>query len=141
MIGMILTLNTREKLKLSHEREPKSMSQFASKRYISLETSKRNGESVRTPVWFVEENQRLFVWTAYNSGKAKRIRNNPKIRIAPCSATGKPTGTWINGEARIVSEAEVGHATELFKKKYTLQFWVIARLNKSKRALIELHTE
>lgn len=118
-----------------------SSSQFTGKRYISLETFRRNGGSIKTPVWFVEESDRLYVWTAQSSGKARRIRNNSRVRIAPCSVTGKLKGTWIDGEARIVPSPQLMHITELFKKKYTLQFWVTSRLNKSERAIIELQAK
>ena len=43
-------------------------------KYLSLTTYRRDGTPVSTPVWFVEEDGRLFVTTAADSYKAKRLR-------------------------------------------------------------------
>jgi len=114
------------------------VSQFAGKRYVSVETFRRDGQGVKTPVWFVEEDSGLYVWTSPISGKVKRIKNNPKVRIAPCSVTGKISGPWVDAEAQIVPTAKAAHATRLFRKKYGLQFWLVARVNKGKQVVIEL---
>ena len=42
-----------------------------------------------TPVWFGEEDGKLYVMTRSDMGKAKRIRNNPQIKLAPCTVRGK----------------------------------------------------
>jgi len=60
--------------------------------YISLASFRRNGAAVPTPIWFGEKDGKLYVMTRSDSGKYKRIRNNPHVRIAPCTVRGKITG-------------------------------------------------
>ena len=69
-------------------------------KYINLETFRKNGQGVRTPVWFAGEPEqgvpeKLYVYSTADSGKAKRIRNNPRVRVAPCDVRGKLFGEWI----------------------------------------------
>ena len=49
---------------------------FTSQQYLNLETFRKNGAAVKTPVWFVQDGDATFVRTLANSGKVKRIRNN-----------------------------------------------------------------
>ena len=66
--------------------------QFLNKDYIRLETFKRNGQVVVTPVWFVVDDGTIFIRSYANSGKVKRMRNNSYVKIAPSDAMGKPHG-------------------------------------------------
>ena len=61
-------------------------------KYLSLTTYRRDGSPVSTPVWFVEEEGRLFVTTAADSYKARRLRHNPAAMVAPCTARGVAKG-------------------------------------------------
>jgi len=61
-------------------------------KYVSLITFRKNGQAVKTPVWFAERDGKLYVQTRSDSGKYKRIRNNPQVEIAPCTMSGKITG-------------------------------------------------
>ncbi len=101
------------------------LSQFARQKHISLETYRKTGEAVRTPVWFIEENGELFVRTDSSTGKIKRIRNNPRVRIAPCNARGTIKGTWVDGEARMIEPESSEHVFSLLRKKYGISYRVI----------------
>lgn len=94
------------------------LSPFANEKYLSLETYKRDGTPVLTPVWFAAENTTLNVYSLADAGKVKRIRNNPRVRVAPCDIRGKLTGEWVPGQARILSGAEQEHANRLLDRKY-----------------------
>jgi PPOX class probable F420-dependent enzyme len=61
-------------------------------KYISLGTFRKNGAKIATPVWFGEDGDKLYVMTRSDMGKTKRIRNNPRVTVAPCSIRGKVTG-------------------------------------------------
>ncbi|NDB31978.1 MAG: PPOX class F420-dependent oxidoreductase, partial [Nitrososphaeria archaeon] len=52
-------------------------------KYVNLETYKKNGQAVQTPVWFMISDNTILVQTMKTTGKIKRIRNNQKIRIMP----------------------------------------------------------
>lgn len=75
---------------------------FSRHKYISLETYRRSGEGVRTPVWFVESGNRLYVSTPASTGKIKRLRNNPKVKVAICDIRGN-----VKRTSRERSEREV----------------------------------
>ncbi len=99
---------------------------FAGHKYLNLETFKKSGDGVKTPVWFAADpstsvdssEARLYVYTIGDSGKAKRIRNNPRIRIAPCDVRGNVQGDWVEARAEIVTGDEAEHGTQLLNKKY-----------------------
>jgi uncharacterized protein len=95
---------------------------LAGEKYINLESYRKNGQGVRTPVWFVESSSGdtsiLYVRTSDDTGKYKRIRNNPSVQIAPCNIRGSVKGEWVKGEARITSEEEKMKAFKMLEKKY-----------------------
>jgi PPOX class probable F420-dependent enzyme len=66
-------------------------------KYISLGTFRKSGVAVYTPVWFGESNEKLYVKTRNDSGKFKRIRSNPTVKVAPCNVRGKITGPEFAG--------------------------------------------
>jgi PPOX class probable F420-dependent enzyme len=99
---------------------------FAKHKYLNIETFKKSGQGVKTPVWFAADpsvridssDAKLFVYTIGVSGKVKRIRNNPRVRIAPCTASGKLLGDWVEARAEIVTGAEAEKGMQLLNKKY-----------------------
>ncbi len=102
--------------------EPEAFSRFQGERVISLETYRRNGQPVRTPVWFLEENGTLYVHTDDSTGKVKRIRRNPKVRLAPSHFRGKPKAEYIDAQAELeTSPATVEEYHSKIYKKYGLQ--------------------
>src|SRR6185295_11309243 len=96
-------------------------------KYIDLATLRKNGSAVYTPVWFGEKDDKLYVMTRSDSGKYKRIRNNPKVRIAPCTMRGKITGPEVAAVARILPPEDWPAARKTIQKKYWLTritvFW------------------
>jgi hypothetical protein len=77
--------------------------EIVGQKYVCLTTFRKNGLGVNTPVWFAEQAGRLYVKTRNDSGKYKRIRNNPRVRVAPCTMRGKITGPEFPAKARIFS--------------------------------------
>ncbi len=99
---------------------------FRDHKYLSLETFKKSGEGVRTPVWFAadpasdlgSDEARLFLYTIGNTGKVKRIRNNPRVKIAPCRIKGEPLGEFVDANTEIITGEEAARAMKLLNKKY-----------------------
>lgn len=99
---------------------------FAGHKYLNLETFKKSGEGVKTPVWFAADPAndlggvaaRLYAYTIGNSGKVKRIRNNSRVRVAPCGAGGKVLGDWVEARAEIITGSEAAYGDKLLNKKY-----------------------
>jgi PPOX class probable F420-dependent enzyme len=89
--------------------------------YLNLETFRRSGVGVRTPVWFAEDQGRLYVRTQADSGKVKRIRHQARVRLVPSDAQGKPKGEWIEAHAQLAPPEQADLAQRLFRKKYGLQ--------------------
>jgi uncharacterized protein len=92
--------------------------QFADARYLNLESYRRDGSPVKTPLWFAEHNGALYAYTLADAAKVKRIRRNSKVRVVPSDIRGNPRGDWVEAHASIVSgdEERLGH--ELLRRKY-----------------------
>ena len=81
--------------------------------YLSLETFRKNGTGVATPVWFAARGSSLYVFSAGDAGKVKRLRNSSKARVAPCDVRGKVLGDWVEAKAILIddaAEAKAAHA-------------------------------
>ncbi len=83
-------------------------------RYISLETFRRDGTGVKTPVAFVIYGGKICVVTRESTGKVARLKHNAAVRIAPCTFRGKVTGGWISGKA---SPADENDATRIIRQR------------------------
>ncbi|MEY2845777.1 MAG: hypothetical protein RL076_1323 [Chloroflexota bacterium] len=94
---------------------------LANQQFMNLITQRKSGADVSTPVWFVQEGDRLYVMTGSNAGKVKRIRNNPHVQVAPSDRAGAPLGPSQPAIARVISDAsEAATANTLLTKKYGL---------------------
>jgi len=96
------------------------------RKYISLGTFRKNGTTVRTPVWFAESDGKLVFMTRNDSWKYKRIRSNPHVNVAPCNMKGKITGPDFFGTARVLPREQWGSAMQAINRKYwlaRLPFW------------------
>jgi hypothetical protein len=93
-------------------------SEIRGQKYISLTTFRKNGVGVATPVWFGEEGDKLYVMTRSDMGKTKRVRNNPRVRIAPCTIRGKVTGAEFDASARVLPKEDQARARQIINRKY-----------------------
>ncbi len=89
-------------------------------RYISLATFRKSGVAVHTPIWFAEDNNKLYFMTGSKTGKYKRIRNNPQVKIAPCTIRGKITGPEFPATVRILPVEGFPSVRRLINAKYWL---------------------
>jgi PPOX class probable F420-dependent enzyme len=118
-----------------------SVDQFTHQSFINLETTRKNGKAVQTPVWFIELGGVLYVRTGADSGKVKRIRNNGSVRVAPCDYRGKPGGDWVEARARLVDSSTAEQVNQLFNRKYGIQkrgFDLMGLFSSSKMVTIAL---
>ena len=98
---------------------PNGIAQFAGAKYLNLETFRKTGVGVPTPVWFARDVLRnaptitvFYIYSEADAGKVKRIRNNPKVQVAPCTMRGDVRGAWIDGRARICEDDEAAHGQQ-----------------------------
>lgn len=94
------------------------MDRFPNQKYIAVETFRKNGIGVKTPVWFVEEDGLVWVVTREKTGKVKRIKNNPKVNIAVSNFSGEPKSAWTAGIAAIVQGDIANKIIQKRNKKY-----------------------
>jgi PPOX class probable F420-dependent enzyme len=113
-------------------------------RYLSLATFRKSGKKVATPVWFAADGGSLWVFTAGESGKVKRLRNSSRAEVAPCDLRGGLQGDWIHATATLVDDDPTqARAYRALRAKYGWQMWLTdlgARLTGKigKRAVIEV---
>jgi PPOX class probable F420-dependent enzyme len=94
-------------------------------RFINLESYRKNGTAVGTPVWVAPLDGKLIVFTRRESYKVKRIQNNPKVRAARCDVRGKVLGEWHEGTCHLVTDkAHEKRAYGALRAKYGLQMWL-----------------
>ncbi len=99
---------------------------LGAQKYISLTTFRRDGSAVPTPVWQVRDGDRLLVITDAASGKAKRIRNDGRVTIAPCDMRGRVNGDVHDARARLLDASETAVVLEKIEKKYGFMAKAIA---------------
>jgi len=101
--------------------------QLARAKYVSLETVRKDGTVVATPVWLAREGDRLLITTQGSSGKVRRIRNNPSVRLAPCNSRGHLRGDYVAGTATVLEGAQAARITALISRKYGLLGRILTR--------------
>ncbi len=109
--------------------------------YMNLTTYRKSGVAVTTPVWFAQEGDKLYVFTAGESGKVKRIRNNGTVEVAPCNASGKPLGASQSAIARLLSPEEGKRADAIVTRKYGWQkriFGLVGMIRRAQPFYIEI---
>jgi uncharacterized protein len=90
-------------------------------KYALVVTFKRSGEAVPTPVWFgLDDRGRLYFRTGAEVAKLRRMRNNPRVLVAPCTVRGKPRGASVEGTARELPKDEWEHAEAAIQSNYGL---------------------
>ena len=108
---------------------------------MNLTTYRKTGEVVTTPVWFAQVEDRLYVYTQASSGKAKRLRNNPKVEVGPCNQRGKPLGPTVAATARILAPDDGKAVDQLLTKKYGLLkrlISLVATIRRSQPAYLKI---
>ncbi len=108
----------------------KELRQFHNEEFLSIETFRKTGEGVKTPIWFAELDGEFLLWTDVNSGKVKRIRNNPQVMVAPCKRMGDVTGEWVPAQASIDETPEAVEQVEaLLRRKVGIGFALFRRID------------
>ena len=92
---------------------------LARARYLNLESTKRDGTAVRTPLWFAPgADGTFYVYSQAEAFKVKRLRRNPRCRIAACDMRGNVTGPWLEARAEIVAGDAAAHGMALLNRRY-----------------------
>jgi PPOX class probable F420-dependent enzyme len=90
--------------------------------YLSLATFRKSGVAVETPVWFAEEDDKFYIFSAGNAGKIKRLKNSPRCHIAACTMNGRITGDRVEAQSRVLTAADdIDTALAALRRKYGWQ--------------------
>ena len=111
---------------------------FEGQKYLCLETYKKNGQGVKTPVWFVISTGVIYVATAESSGKVKRLNHNKSVRITPSNFKGESKGEWMEGQAFFGNESELNLTISLRNKKYGLLSKIIGMFVSRKEKIVSI---
>lgn len=111
--------------------------------YALLKTFRKTGVAMPTPIWFANNNGKLYITTASTAGKVKRIRNNGRVTLTPCDQRGRilADAKEVEGMAHELPVAEYAHARAILLSKYKLMyrmFDVIGLLSRRKSTYIEV---
>ncbi|MEW5841020.1 PPOX class F420-dependent oxidoreductase [Nitrososphaera sp.] len=127
------------------------LAQFFGHECINLETYRKSGEPVRTPVWFTIDDgggdgdggsgKRIFVVTKSETGKVKRLRNNQNARIMPCGMRGEPKGEWVAAKVRRATPEEQERALAQRKKKYGIKARIAGLFSSGRGELVAFVVE
>jgi PPOX class probable F420-dependent enzyme len=97
-----------------------TVEQIAACKRALLVTYRRDGTPVPTPVWAASDAGRLYVRSERSSGKVKRLRNDARLLVAPCTVRGKPLGAPLEARARVLPRAQEPAAERALARRYGL---------------------
>lgn len=106
------------------------LDRLSESKYISISTTRKNGEKIATPVWVTREGNALYVITGAESGKVKRIRNNPHVEVAPCDARGRLKGDVVAGTVEILDADGTEEVRSRVSKRFGLMYKVLTLMEK-----------
>jgi PPOX class probable F420-dependent enzyme len=92
-------------------------------KYLLVTTFRRTGVPVATPVWVARDGDELVIWSAVDTGKIKRIRNNAAVEVAACDFRGKPSSPTVKGTARLLDGSASDRARHIIRSKYGFVGW------------------
>jgi uncharacterized protein len=102
-------------------------------RYALLTTFRRTGQAVTTPMWFAIEGSAVYFRTGAGTGKAKRLRRNNRVRIAPGTPRGRPLGPEAEATARLLGSEEGAAARRALARRYGFQVRLVDLFLKLRR--------
>jgi PPOX class probable F420-dependent enzyme len=99
-------------------------------RYVSLTTWRRDGTPVATPVWQITNGDTMWVWTGATTGKARRLRVNPAVGVASCTARGTLTGDTVEARGEVLLASDVPEIFAALRRKYGWQMTAMLAVHK-----------
>ena len=100
--------------------ESHAFDNLASQRAVLLTTYKKDGTPVDTAVNIAVEGDRAFFRTWDKSWKARRLKRNQLVHVAPSTMSGQQTGPKVQATARLLEGEASRHAAELIERKHRL---------------------
>lgn len=104
------------------------MERLGGERFVNVETRRRTGDPIATPVWFAELDGGFVFGTHSDSGKVKRLKADPAVRFAAANYRGLERQEYSEGTARVLTGAEAAAAEAALAAKYDWQWFPFSRL-------------
>lgn len=109
--------------------------------FVSIESFRKNGTGVKTPVWITHEDGKLYCWTGADSWKVKRIRNNPEVKLAESDAQGNLHSEQVTAVGKVLDnpqdvKTQVGRMAKKFGIQFRM-FQIMGFFRRSKYVAIE----
>ena len=114
---------------------------FAQQRAVLLTTYRRDGTPVGTAVNIAVDGDHAYIRTYDRAGKAKRLRNNASVEIAPSTLRGKPIGPAIQAHMRLLDGEEAKIAARALARKYRILQGILVPLSHRLARFKTLHYE
>lgn len=114
---------------------------FGDRHTVALTTYRRDGRPVTTPVSLVHVGDRAFIRTWATAGKMKRLRNDPRLTVAPSTFRGQPTGPAVPARARPIEGEDALLAARALAKQHPILHGVLVPLAHRMRRYRTVHLE
>jgi PPOX class probable F420-dependent enzyme len=118
-----------------------SFEPFRKRRTALLTTYKRDGTPVATPVTIAVDGDRAYVRTWDSAWKAKRMRNNPAVLVAPSTMRGRIRGEAIAARSRLLDGDEARRAARAIARRQPILQGVLVPLGHRLMRYRTLHYE
>ncbi|MGX7678178.1 pyridoxamine 5'-phosphate oxidase family protein [Jatrophihabitans sp. DSM 45814] len=103
-------------------------------KFVSVSTFRKSGAEVTTTTWIIPlDGGKVGFWTSSASGKAKRLRNDPRLTIQPSDSRGrtKPGSEQMTGTATLAdSGPEFDEVQAKIRAKYGMMVPISRMFNK-----------
>ena len=97
-----------------------TLSSLKDTKTILLTTYKRDGTPVDTPVSIAFDGDRAFFRSYDKAWKTKRLRHNPKVKVAPATVKGTTTGPAIEARATLLEGEQAKVAARALARRHRL---------------------
>ncbi|WP_320776958.1 PPOX class F420-dependent oxidoreductase [Streptomyces sp. CRN 30] len=103
---------------------------FATQWAVLLTSHRRDGTGVGTAVNLAVESDHAYFRTSGKTWKARRLRRDPGVELAPATPAGRPVGPEIRARARLLDRgsAEDRHAARVLRRKHPVVQGVLVPL-------------
>jgi PPOX class probable F420-dependent enzyme len=105
-----------------------ALARFIRQKTVLSTTYRQDGRPVGTPVSLAVDGDHAYLRSFEKAGKTRRLRNNPRVDIAPSTARGRPTGPAIQATARRLEGGESRRAARLLARKHPVLHGVLVPL-------------
>ena len=108
---------------------------------ILLTSFKRDGTPVATAVSIAFDGDRAFFRTWHTAGKAKRLRRNPEVEVAPSTFRGESTGEPTSARATLLHGADARAARRALAGRHRMLHRLVVPLGHRLMRVRTLHYE